>query len=87
MPEPTLHSRHSSADLCRLNGWSPGTVLEGDEGYGPERIVLTAVGEQHILARAVAGGMEGHFTLECRDWREVEALTAEPLTTKGQGDG
>lgn len=49
----------TDADLCRLNDWPPGTVLEGreewpDGGWGESRIVLTAVGERSVLARQVA---------------------------------
>ena len=73
---PTLNCRNS-ADVCRANGWRPGTVLEGDEGHGPTVIVVTAVGEQRLLARAVShdgepvDGSEMAWTLHCREWREV----------------
>lgn len=73
---PTLHSRLSSAELCRANGWMRGTVLEGNEGYGAERIQITAVGDQSILAVKVEAkpghlSAEGSWCLSCRDWREV----------------
>ncbi len=28
----------TDAETCRLNGWGVGTVLVGDEGYGPTTI-------------------------------------------------
>lgn len=73
----TLNSTLSSADLCRANGWAAGTILEGDEGYGPERIRITAIGENEILA-VRADDKPGHFRgenswcLRCREWREVK---------------
>jgi hypothetical protein len=68
----TLRSEMESADLCRANGWGPGTILEGDEGRGPERIRITAVGEQVILATGLGKhDREGHWTLKMRDWRKV----------------
>ena len=76
MAEPTHDSEHDSATLCRLNGWGAGTVLEGDEGYGPTRILITAVGEQGVLARCLTRAhgstYESSWTLRSRDWREVE---------------
>ena len=66
------------AETCRLNGWSVGTRLEGDEGYGPSVIQITAVGEQTILARRISHGgepvreSEATWTLECREWTEVD---------------
>ena len=77
----------NSADLCRRNGWKPGTVIEGCEmragGETWDRVVITAVGETGILGRAVAikRGAEGWqdqvltekgWTLAYRDWRKVE---------------
>lgn len=65
----------NDAELCRKNGWTPGTILEGDEGYGPERILITAIGEEFILARRVADtrgdsvdDSEATWTLNCRRW-------------------
>jgi hypothetical protein len=64
----------SAADWCRLNGWDVGTILEGDEGRGPERIVITAVGEESILAKTLGDpGSPGDrsWVLWCRDWKRV----------------
>ncbi len=50
-------------------------MLEGDEGYGPTRIVLTAVGEDNVLARQVnePRRFENMWTLACRPWVLVGA--------------
>lgn len=73
----TLHHRGSDAELCRRLGWTVGTRLVGDEGYGPTVIQITAVGEHDILATAIthAGApcerRESSWVLWARDWREV----------------
>lgn len=75
----------SAADCCRRNGWGPGTLLEGCEGYGTTRIVITAVGERAILARAIShrgepsrGRHENSWTLSCRDWQPVSEAGEQP---------
>ena len=77
----------SSADECRTNGWTVGTILEGVEDRYADRIVITAIGEQEILARRIAhcsnvaavpqkweprDDDEGLWTLDCREWRKVD---------------
>lgn len=80
----TRHNPHkrrgeSSAAFCRRMGWEPGTLLVGDEGYGPTVIRLTALGEARVLAVAVSRNgrpcdrREGLWTLSLRDWRPVAA--------------
>lgn len=65
----------NSADICRKNGWGPGTEIVGDEGYGPSVILITAIGEEHILARMIfhdgkpVKNEENMWTLEHRDWK------------------
>jgi hypothetical protein len=68
----------NAADTCRLNGWQSEDVLEGDEGNGPTRIKITAIGEDCILARAIMqsgvpihDGYESPWTLAYRDWKKV----------------
>jgi hypothetical protein len=70
----------SDADICRRNGWTVGTQLAGDEGYGVTVIQLTAIGESSIMAKIIPHkGIpeqyphEGAWTLSCRDWKKVEA--------------
>lgn len=76
----------SSADICRENGWGAGDVLEGDEGWGMERIVITAVGEHKVLARTESRSSwaEGLWDLHHRVWRKVEAT---PKCSMCNGDG
>ena len=63
----------NSADLCRQNGWTVGTILEGDEGAGPERIKITAIGECSVLAKHVDDDKFGEsiWNLSFRDWEKV----------------
>lgn len=61
----------NSADECRRRGWAVGTMLTGKEGRRSTVIMITAVGESHVLAKVVPGGSETSWTLACRDWREV----------------
>lgn len=84
----------SSAAACRRLGWGPGTVLEGDQGYGTTRIRITAVGETSILAVAVArrgkpvSDYETTWTLHHRDWHRADAgnVVAFP-PPRGTGGG
>jgi hypothetical protein len=73
----TTGVRISDAEICRSRGWKVGTVLIGDEGFGPDRILITAIGEQNILARKThkdgvpVDETEHSWTLQFRDWCEV----------------
>ncbi len=58
----------TAAETCKLNGWTVGTRLVGDEGYGPTTITITAIGETGILAKSDKDSREGSWTLTCRDW-------------------
>lgn len=61
-----------------LNGWGVGDVLEGDEGTGPERIKVTAIGEETFLCRwfdrqsGTYRDERGNTTLNYRTWRKVD---------------
>ena len=71
----------SSAELCRERGWRVGTILKGTETCGEhshtDRIIITAIGEERILARHLPhgedeeSGDEHSWTLELRDWQEA----------------
>lgn len=68
----------TDAETCKLNGWTVGTILVGDEGFGPEEIVITGIGETGIFARRIKDqrgnlvpSSEMVWTLFCREWREV----------------
>lgn len=66
------------AQRCRDNGWTVGTRLAGDEGYGVTVIEITAIGERKILAKKISHAdkvvddpREGSWTLRCRDWQAI----------------
>ena len=67
----------NNAERCRQNGWSQGTRLVGDEGYGPTVIELTAIGERIVLAKMIShNGVETEpyekvWTLQLRNWKEL----------------
>ncbi len=63
----------TSADLCRIRGWTVGTVLIGDEGFGPSTIVITAIGERAVLAKHLNETKlhESLWDLQFRDWKKV----------------
>lgn len=67
----------NDAETIRLNGWGVGDILEGDEGYGPSRILITAIGSERFLCRwdhkckGKFGEESGATTLTCRDWKKV----------------
>ena len=66
----------TAADICRANGWTVGDVLEGTDEVSTDRIRITAIGEQNVLARwQYADNPESSEWLICidfRDWRKVE---------------
>jgi hypothetical protein len=70
----------SDAETCALNGWTVGTQLVGDEGFGPTRIEITAIGERCVLAKTVvheidkgwARPYERMWSLDSREWAAVE---------------
>ena len=65
----TLDNPLPPAVICRERGWKVGDRLIGDEGYGPEVIVITAIGAEKFLARREDGGREGVWCLDAREWR------------------
>ncbi len=74
-------------ETLQLNGWGIGDVLEGDEGYGPDRIIITAIGEEAFIcrwdygAKGKYGKENGNTTLICRDWKKIE----EQLQAEAKG--
>lgn len=73
----------NDADTCRANGWTVGTRLVGDEGYGPTVIEITAIGERNIMAKEISHNYhmakysdERSWTLSCREWTRVETTEA-----------
>jgi len=81
----------SDAATCRSEGWGVGTLLAGDSGCGETVIVVTAIGEEAILARPVSRKgvryahpqREGHWVLCYRDWYEVSAEYLASLPAGG----
>jgi hypothetical protein len=73
----TLNHWFAPAEVCRTNGWTVGTRLVGNEGFGDTVIQLTALGEKNIFAKMIShdgqqvNADESLWTLGCRDWREV----------------
>ena len=66
----------TNAKICRLNGWAAGDVLEGVQSGTLTRIILTAVGEEGVLARTISSVTYGPF----RDPRVADrvAITSDP---------
>ena len=66
----------SPADTCHANGWTVGTRLVGDEGYGPTVIRITAIGVESVLAVTESHNgeprdYESSWTFKYRDWQVV----------------
>lgn len=78
----------TEAETCQLNGWTVGTRLAGDEGYGVTVIEITAIGERSILAKRVSHkgevetDREATWTLTSREW----TTTARP-NARGESRG
>jgi len=74
-----------------LNGWGVGDILEGDEGYGPDRIKITAVGQERFLCRWKHRDREGwepesgNTTLTCREWVRVYSANS-PVSNPDEPD-
>ena len=71
-----IHGK-TEKETLELNGWGVGDILEGDEGYGPDRIKITAIGEDKFLCRwdfkckGIYKEESGCTTLEMRKWRKI----------------
>lgn len=64
------------ASVCRRHRWRVGDVLEGIEGRSVARILITAIGERWIFARAIwrngrtVTESECQWALTTRDWKK-----------------
>ena len=74
----TRNDYRDAAEICRERGWTAGTRLVGDEGYGLTVIEIRFVGERVILAVQVShNGVpacysdERSWGLSARDWQVV----------------
>lgn len=78
----TFNTKHSPAELCRINGWGPGTRLQGTETDGKwsttHIIEITAVGQFEILARCVSLNGKPYLDRE-RNW-ELRHRVWTPVT-------
>ena len=74
-----LKRGRTEPETAALNGWTVGTRLVGDEGYGPTVIRITAIGERTVLAVTEShngkppkyGYHEGSWTFRCREWTRI----------------
>ena len=71
-----MTSSGNDCKWCRENDVRVGDTLEGDEGYGVDRITIRYIGETALIAYwhpngRGSTGHEGQTTLSCRDWKMV----------------
>jgi len=60
-------------ETCRLNGWRKGTQLVGVIRFdGRVEIVITAVGDKHVLARRMDDTEECLWDCDSRTWRKAK---------------
>jgi hypothetical protein len=67
------------AEAARANGWEPGTVIVGDEGWGLDAIRIDYLGREILVATHIATirgdtwapcrDSERTWMLSCREWR------------------
>lgn len=65
----TLRARVDGERLCALRGWGVGTVLVGDDGYGPTAIEIRYLSPSIMVARRESGE-DSLWTLRARCWGE-----------------
>ena len=64
----------SPADICRTNGWKVGDIIEGNEGYGCCRLLLTAIGETNIFAKCLSHeNYERSWSLQKGEWCKIDS--------------
>lgn len=83
----------SNADICRKLGWTEGTQIVGDEGYGPTVWEITALRPTgNLLAKQISHNGKPvrdteHFcTLSCRDWTLFAASPLEHVEDGNNDD-
>lgn len=66
------------ADVARAKGWTEGTRIVGDEGYGPTVIEITEVTRSRLFAKRISHNgtpvterRDNSWVLYCRDWVEA----------------
>lgn len=72
---------NTERETLELNGWGIGDILEGDKGHGPQRILITAIGETEFLCKwdyecsgKYERGEDGSTTLSLRDWKKIDSI-------------
>lgn len=59
----------SSGEICRGNRWDRGTHLVGTDGVDEQRVTITAVGVDLVLAVDRGSRRERPLDLRYRQWR------------------
>lgn len=101
-PVPTKGCRNS-ADVARANGWGPGTVIVGDEGYGLDAIRIDYLGQSTVLSTHLAKQRDGYeravpewrpgwgtelaWTLSHREWRLATPEELAEIEVARAGEG
>ena len=85
-----VKDRTKEVRKLRSLGIGVGDILQGDEGNGPDRILITAIGRDRFLCvwdYKCAGDFtrpeSGNTTLSCRKWKKVGHITdglPEPMS-------
>jgi len=81
-PESSTESYMTTADLCRARDWTVGSVLVGTEKYNDDSehedwVVITAIGDETVLARSLQHdgvkqvGREATWDFSLREWRKA----------------
>ena len=67
----------NDADLCKKNGWRPGTILRGEPPHGDGidtcEIEITAIGKRYILAFCLIHNSHDEmlWDLQQRVWKPI----------------
>jgi len=70
----------TEVETLRLNNWGLGDILEGDEGTGPSRILITGIGLEKFLCKwdhkntGTFRQESSNTTLNCRNWKKVGSV-------------
>lgn len=69
---PDMRAGETTADFCRRMGYGHGTHLTGDEGFGAQTIIITAIGNRTILAHEPnSPHLESPWNLGYRHWKKT----------------
>ena len=66
----TRHSKLTSAEICRENGWKVGDVLEFEGGSYEDKVKISAIGLWKILVLFMCPcGGEAELDLRDQEWK------------------